>query len=100
MAGPTRGGLPPRRTGASAAWAAQGKNVPTAGAIVGVILTAIVIAVVLAALVSWFVMLLWNGVVSNLTGFHHASFWQAFGLVILVRLLTATASFSRSSSTS
>jgi len=39
------------------------------------------------ALLGWIVMSLWNGLLPALFGFKIITYWQAFGLIILCRLL-------------
>ena len=52
------------------------------------------------AFVSWIVMLLWNWLMPDLFGLGKIAFWQAFGLLLLCRLLIkARASVSGTPST-
>lgn len=39
------------------------------------------------ALFTWIVMLLWNGVLAEVTGVHVVSFWQAMGILVLSKIL-------------
>ncbi|MBS1580494.1 MAG: hypothetical protein JST29_12750 [Bacteroidetes bacterium] len=41
----------------------------------------------IAALLSWVVMLLWNGVLVTVTGVKLISFWQAVGILLLSKIL-------------
>lgn len=45
------------------------------------------IALAVAALLCWVVMSLWNGLMPALFGLKLITYWQAFGLMILFRLL-------------
>ena len=48
---------------------------------------AIVAMVLFAALGGWIVMRLWNWLTPELFGWHTVTFWQAFGLLVLSRIL-------------
>lgn len=57
-----------------------------------VILVFLVIAVAFALLVAFPVMLIWNKIMPQLFGLAEITFWQAFGLALLARLLFGTGS--------
>lgn len=51
------------------------------------IIVGIVIASIFAFLFSFFVKLIWNAVIPDVFGLPQITFWQAFGLTILAKLL-------------
>ncbi|MFH2096006.1 MAG: hypothetical protein ABIJ16_09905 [Bacteroidota bacterium] len=57
------------------------------GRIIAWVITGIVGAVVLAFLFGYFVMLLWNWLMPDLFGLGIITYWQAFGIVLLARLV-------------
>ena len=61
-------------------------------AVLIVILLAAAVAVVVALFLAFPVMLLWNALLPQLFDFAKITFWQAFGLVLLVRFLFGTGS--------
>lgn len=44
-------------------------------------------AVIFIAICGWVVMYLWNWLLPMLFGWHHVTFWQALGLLVLCRML-------------
>lgn len=46
-----------------------------------------IMVLLFAALGGWIVMSLWNWLVPALFGWHTVTFWQAFGLLVLCRIL-------------
>ena len=46
-----------------------------------------VIFIVIASAVSYLVMLLWNNILTDVTGIKPLSFWQAAGLLLLAKIL-------------
>jgi len=61
------------------------------GLIAGVIVALIVVALILT-LCSWLTQLLWNWLMPVIFGLVEITFWQALGLIVLIRVL-----FSRDS---
>ncbi|MBO5062254.1 MAG: hypothetical protein J6C31_06530 [Prevotella sp.] len=51
-------------------------------------LMTIVYAVAIIGLLIWAVMLLWNAILPDLTGWHEINFWQSAGLCLMFRLMT------------
>ena len=48
-------------------------------------------AVALGMLMAWPIQMLWNyALVGSITGVNEISFWQAYGIFLLVRLITYT----------
>jgi hypothetical protein len=55
--------------------------------IVGMIIGGVVVACVFALAFGWLVMLLWNWLMPLLFGLKVITYWQAFGIVVLSKLL-------------
>lgn len=60
------------------------------------ILLGLAVAAVVAIIVAFPVMLLWNALMPQLFELTKITFWQAFGLVLLVRFLFGTGSSGNS----
>jgi hypothetical protein len=58
--------------------------------IVGMVVAGIVGALVFALAFGYFVMLLWNWLMPSLFGISKIYFWQAFGIILLARLIFGT----------
>src|SRR5512138_1619361 len=59
--------------------------------IVGMVVAGIVGALIFALAFGYFVMLLWNWLMPQLFGITKIYFWQAFGIILLARLIFGTA---------
>lgn len=55
--------------------------------IVGLVLGGLALAVTMAFLFGYFVMHLWNWLMPTLFGLPHITYWMAFGIIILARLI-------------
>ena len=67
------------------------KNTNNIWAIIGIIILVLAIAFGLMCLEAWIIMLLWNAIVTKIiVGVWALTFWQTFGLVILIDLLFGT----------
>jgi len=55
--------------------------------IIGLVIGGVVFASVFALVFGWLVMLLWNWLMPNLFGLKAITYWQAFGLLILAKLI-------------
>jgi len=55
--------------------------------ILGMVIGGLVLAVVLGFLFGYFVMMLWNWLMPELFGLKVINYWQAFGLVVLAKIL-------------
>jgi hypothetical protein len=55
--------------------------------IIGMVIIGLITAVVLGFLFGYFVMMLWNWLMPVLFGLKVITFWQAFGLIVLAKLL-------------
>ena len=67
------------------------KNTSNIWAIIGIIILVLAIAFGLMCLEAWIIMLLWNAIVTKIiVGVCALTFWQTFGLVILIDLLFGT----------
>jgi hypothetical protein len=55
--------------------------------IIGMVLGGIVLAVVMGFAFGYFVMLLWNWLMPIIFGLKAITFWQAFGIVVLAKIL-------------
>ena len=55
--------------------------------IIGLVIGGIITAVFLAFIFGYFVMLLWNWLMPMLFGLPEITYWHAFGIIILARLL-------------
>jgi hypothetical protein len=55
--------------------------------IVGLVILGVLAAVIFALAFGWFVMLLWNWLMPVIFGLGAISYWQAFGLVVLAKLI-------------
>jgi hypothetical protein len=55
--------------------------------VVGMVVGGLVLAVVLGFLFGYFVMLLWNWLMPALFGLKVITYWQAFGLIVLAKIL-------------
>ncbi len=55
--------------------------------IVGLVIGGVIIAVFLAFIFGYFVMLLWNWLMPLIFGLPEITYWHAFGIIILARLL-------------
>ncbi len=55
--------------------------------VVGLVVGGLVFASVFALAFGWLVMLLWNWLMPNLFGLKPITYWQAFGILILAKLL-------------
>jgi|WetSurMetagenome_2_1015567.scaffolds.fasta_scaffold01680_2 hypothetical protein len=55
--------------------------------IIGLVVAGVAFAVLFALLFGWLVLLLWNWLMPVLFGLKAITFWQAFGLVLLAKLL-------------
>jgi hypothetical protein len=55
--------------------------------IVGLVFAGVMFAVLFALLFGWLVLLLWNWLMPALFGLKAITFWQAFGIVLLAKLL-------------
>lgn len=51
------------------------------------ILSALIAALIMAFITPWIVMLLWNALVPTIFGLTTITYWQSFGLSILISLL-------------
>ena len=51
------------------------------------ILTSIILVVLICFLSGWATMLLWNWLVPMIFGLGNITFWQALGLIVLVKLI-------------
>jgi hypothetical protein len=58
-----------------------------AARIVGLIIAGVIAAVLFALLFGWLVFLLWNWLMPALFGLKAVTYWQAFGIVLLAKLL-------------
>jgi hypothetical protein len=63
--------------------------------IVGMVVGGLVLAVVLGFLFGYFVMLLWNWLMPALFGLKVITYWQAFGLIVLSKILFGGHGFQR-----
>jgi hypothetical protein len=54
---------------------------------IGIAIGGLAMAVVLGFLFGWFVMKLWNWVMPDIFGLKMITYWQAFGLVVLAKIL-------------
>jgi len=61
--------------------------------IVGLVVGGLVVAVFFALAFGWLVMQLWDWLMPNLFGLKAITYWQAFGLVVLAKLLFGGHSF-------
>jgi hypothetical protein len=55
--------------------------------IIGVAFIGVCLAVLFALLFGWLVMLLWNWLMPSLFGIKEITYWQAFGITILAKIL-------------
>jgi hypothetical protein len=55
--------------------------------IIGVAIIGVCLAVLFALLFGWIVMLLWNWLMPSLFGIKEITYWQAFGITILAKIL-------------
>jgi hypothetical protein len=68
-------------------WRRQGWPVFTVLKYVGIAIGGLALAVLLGFLFGYFVMLLWNWLMPALFGIKAITYWQAFGIVILAKIL-------------
>ena len=57
-----------------------------------IVLRAIALLCVIFLLGAWIVMLLWNGIVVTVFGFPALTYWQIYGLIIMIRIILPGAS--------
>jgi hypothetical protein len=60
------------------------------GRIVALTVGGVVIACVFGLAFGWLVMILWNWLMPGLFGFKMLTYWQAFGIIILARLIVGS----------
>lgn len=57
-----------------------------------IVLRAIALLCVVLFLGAWIVMLLWNGIVVTVFGLPALTYWQTYGLIIMIRIILPRAS--------